>query len=129
VPFPLPAPGSPWACRSWPALRHRFAGLKRDKFLEALSAEGVPCSSGYGMMNKNAYVTGLAQNKHYLRIYGEKAMQQWLERNQCPQNDKLSGEQALWLTQNMLLGPKTDMEQIADAIRKIQKYGRQLAKA
>ncbi|HYH55421.1 MAG TPA: DegT/DnrJ/EryC1/StrS family aminotransferase, partial [Anseongella sp.] len=71
----------------------QFAGLSREKFIEALNAEGVPCSSGYGPMNRQAYVTGLAKNKHYLRIYGEKTMNEWLERNQCPQNDRLSGEQ------------------------------------
>lgn len=106
-----------------------FDGLNRTKFIEALSAEGVPCSAGYGMMNKDTYVTGLARNKHYLRIYGEKTMKQWLERNHCPQNDKLSGEQGVWFTQNMLLGTKTDMEQIAEAIRKIQKHAGELARS
>lgn len=106
-----------------------FDGLNRTKFIEALRAEGVPCSAGYGMMNKDAYVTGLAKNKHYLRIYGEKTMQQWLERNHCPQNDKLSGEQGVWFTQTMLLGTRTDMEQIAEAIRKIQKHAGELARS
>ncbi|MGV3640803.1 MAG: DegT/DnrJ/EryC1/StrS family aminotransferase [Adhaeribacter sp.] len=105
-----------------------FGGMDRKRFLEALTAEGVPCSPGYGRMNRDQYVTGLAQNKHYLRLYGEKTMQDWLERNQCPQNDKLSGEQGVWLTQNMLLGPRSDMDQIAEAIRKIHKHAGQLAK-
>lgn len=105
-----------------------FGGMDRKRFLEALTAEGVPCSPGYGRMNRDQYVTGLAQNKHYLRLYGEKTMQEWLERGQCPQNDKLSGEQGVWLTQNMLLGPRSDMDQIAEAIRKIHKHAGQLAK-
>ncbi|MCF3108741.1 DegT/DnrJ/EryC1/StrS family aminotransferase [Niabella sp. CC-SYL272] len=108
--------------------RKHFAGLSREKFLQALSAEGVPNSAGYGQMNKSGYVTALATNKHYLKIYGEKTMQQWLERNQCPQNDLLTSEQSVWLFQNMLLGTKTDMEQIAEAMRKIQKYAAEIAK-
>ncbi|MEI6679911.1 MAG: DegT/DnrJ/EryC1/StrS family aminotransferase [Mariniphaga sp.] len=108
--------------------KSHFAGLSRDKFLEALSKEGVPCTNGYGMMNKNAYVTGLAKNKHYLNIYGEKTMNQWLERNQCPQNDKLTSEQSVWFFQNMLLGSRTEMEQIVKAILKIQKYAPELNK-
>ena len=107
----------------------QFAGLSREKFLEALTKEGVPCSIGYGMMNKNAYVTSLAKNKHFLKIYGEKTMNQWMERNQCPQNDKLTGEQSVWFFQNMLLGSKTDIEQIAEAIRKIQKHAVEINKA
>ncbi|MCE5346636.1 MAG: DegT/DnrJ/EryC1/StrS family aminotransferase [Bacteroidales bacterium] len=106
----------------------RFAGLDRSKFLDALQKEGIPCSSGYGKMNKSAYVTDLAKNPHYLKIYGEKTMKEWLDRNQCPENDKLT-EQAVWFTQNMLLGTKTDMEQIAEAIKKIQKNASEIGKS
>ncbi len=108
--------------------KNHFAGLSREKFLQALAAEGVPNSSGYGQMNKSGYVTALATNKHYLRIYGEKTMKEWLERNQCPQNDALTSQESVWLFQYMLLGTKSDMEQIAEAIRKIQKYAAEIAK-
>lgn len=108
--------------------KSHFAGLHRDKFLKALQAEGIPCSSGYGTMNRDKYVTGLVDNRHYLKIYGKKFMNEWLERNQCPQNDELAGEQAVWLTQNMLLGTETDMDQIVEAIRKIQSYAGELVR-
>jgi perosamine synthetase len=107
----------------------QFAGLDRAKFMAALSAEGVPCSSGYGVMNKDAYVSGLATNKHFLKIYGEKKMKEWLEQNHSlPQNDKLC-EQAVWFTQTMLLADRSAMDGIAEAIRKIQKHAGELAKA
>ena len=109
--------------------KNHFEGMSREKFLEALNAEGIPCSSGYGMMNKDSYVTGLAKNKHYLKIYGEKAMNAWLERNVCPQNDKLSGEQGVWLFQTMLLGTRKDMDQIVEAIKKLQQNAAALAKS
>lgn len=107
----------------------RFTGLDRGRFISALGAEGVPASGGYGVMNTEAYVSSLAKNPRFLRVYGEKRMQQWLEQNQnCPQNEKLCAE-AVWFTQNMLLGSREDMEQIADAIRKIQGHAGALAKA
>ncbi len=102
--------------------KSQFAGLSRERFIEALNREGVPSSGGYGMMNKSAYVTGLAKNRQYLKLYGEKFMNEWLQRNHCPQNDKLTTEQAVWLFQTMLLGTRKDMDQIAEAIRKIRKY-------
>jgi hypothetical protein len=34
-------------------------------------------------------------------------------------NDRLCNEEAVWITQNMLLGPKSDMDDIATAIEKI----------
>jgi len=110
-------------------LKEHFNGLSREKFVQALNAEGIPCDPGYGQMNRDSYVTGLASNPHYLRIYGEKTMKEWLERNQCPQNDKLTREQSLWFFQTMLLGTRENMEQIAEAIRKIQKYAREIDKA
>lgn len=106
-----------------------FAGMSRGKFMEALSAEGVPCSSGYGAMNKDNYVSALARNKHFLKIYGEKKMSDWLESNRhCPENEKLCA-QAVWFTQNMLLADRSKMDQIAEAIRRIQKHAPELARA
>lgn len=42
-----------------------------------------------------------------------------------PGNDKLCDE-AVWFTQTMLLGPRTDMDVIAGAIRKIQRHAASL---
>ena len=107
----------------------QFAGLDRSKFLAALSAEGVPCSAGYGAMNRDDYVSGLASNKHFLKLYGEKRLKAWLDRNHSlSQNDKLC-EQAVWFTQNMLLAERGKMDQIAEAIRKIQSHAGELARA
>jgi dTDP-4-amino-4,6-dideoxygalactose transaminase len=107
----------------------RFAGLDRAKFIAALGAEGVPASPGYGVMNKDDYVSGLAKNKHFLKLYGEKRLKDWLDRNQSlTQNDKVC-EQAVWFTQNMMLAERSQMDQIADAIRKIQKHAAELTVA
>jgi dTDP-4-amino-4,6-dideoxygalactose transaminase len=106
--------------------KSHFAGMSRARFIQALEAEGISAWSGYGKLNQESYVTALANNKFYLKIYGEKTMKQWMERNQCPQNDKLTGEQSLWFGQTMLLGSTRDMDLIAEAVRKIQKYAKEL---
>jgi len=106
----------------------QFGGLSREKFMEALNAEGVPCAIGYGQMNKDEYVTSLAKNPHYLKVYGEKKMKEWLESSHCPQNDKLTSEQSLWFSQTMLLGSQDDMDQIGKAIRKIKEHASAIAK-
>lgn len=108
--------------------RDAFQGLDRSRFLSALSAEGIGASGGYAPMTRDNYVRDLARNRHYLRIYGESRMKQWLDHLDCPQNDRLC-QQAVWFTQNQLLGPRSDMDQIAEAIRKIQKHGADLARA
>jgi len=37
----------------------------------------------------------------------------------APNNDRLCNEEAVWFTQNMLLGTTADMDDIANAIEKI----------
>jgi dTDP-4-amino-4,6-dideoxygalactose transaminase len=103
----------------------RFGGLTRDGFLKALRAEGIPCSGGYSPLTKEPTITETLAGRAYQRIYGKSEIDRLTERNQCPQNDRLCTE-AVWLTQTMLLGPKGDMDQIAEAIRKIQKHAPQL---
>jgi hypothetical protein len=106
----------------------RFAGLSRAKFLAALARAGVHASAGYTPLNTSAHVLSLAKSRHYLKIYGESAMRQWAERNRCPVNDQLCTEGA-WFQQTVLLNPRSEMERIADAIRKVQRNAAQLAKA
>lgn len=107
--------------------KEMFSGMSRVQFINALNAEGIPCSSGYTSMTREKYITDLAQNKYYLNIYGEKRMKEWVESLSCPQNDRLCDEEALWFGQNMLLGTKTDMEQIAEAIKKIATYSSEIS--
>ena len=104
-----------------------FAGLSRDRFLAALKAEGIPCSGGYSPLNREPLLRNTLMSKGYQRIYGEKRLQAWFNQNQCPVNDHLCTE-AVWFTQTMLLGDRGGMEQIAEAIAKIQRHASQLAK-
>ena len=99
----------------------QFGGLPRAKFLKAMAAEGIPCSGGYTPLNKEPLVRSVTASRGFRRVFSERELQQYHERNSCPVNDKLC-EEAVWLTQTMLLGGKRDMEQIAEAARKVQKH-------
>ena len=98
----------------------RFANLPRARFLKALAAEGVPCSGGYQPLNKEPFLKKTLASRAFRRIYAERELDAYEERNRCPVNDRLC-EEAVWFTQTMLLGPKSDMDQIAEAVRKIQR--------
>jgi perosamine synthetase len=104
-----------------------FAGLKRATFLRAMAAEGIGVSAGYQPLNREPFLEETFATRGYQRLYSEAERKQWKDRNHCPVNDQLC-EQAGWLTQTMLLGPKEDMEQIATAIKKIQAHAPALAK-
>ncbi len=106
----------------------QFEDLPRAVLLRELSRAGVPASGGYSSLNNSSHVRALASNPHYIRIYGQKAMDEWLERCQCPVNDRLC-EEALWFTQTMLLKDRSVMDRIAEVLRDIQKRAGDLKRA
>jgi len=105
--------------------KDRFAGLPRSRFLAAMQAEGVPGMAGYTPLNKEPFIKATLDSRAYQRIYSSKQLAEYEERNQCPENDKLC-EEAVLFTQTMLLGTQRDMEQIAEAVRKIQRLAPEL---
>ena len=104
-----------------------FAGLPRGKFLQALTAEGIPASGGYDPVPWETMIKEAFGNPGGRRVYPEKDIAQWSERCRVPEHEKLCRE-AVWFTQNMLLGTRSDMEQIAEAVRKIHAHAGVLAK-
>jgi len=106
----------------------KFSNMSRSKFIKSLAAEGVSCSAGYSPLNKAAFIQDALTSRPYQRVYGKEAIEKWNDRNACPENDKLCQE-ALWIMQNQFLGPRSDMEQIAEAVRKIQAHSAALAKS
>jgi dTDP-4-amino-4,6-dideoxygalactose transaminase len=101
--------------------KEEFKGLPRKGFLNALKAEGIPCSSGYATLNNMPFLGNAFQTKNFTKMYPKERLDinKYNEQNKCPMNDRLCNEEAVWITQNMLLGPKSDMDDIAMAIEKI----------
>lgn len=90
----------------------RFGGLTRDEFLAALRAEGVPCSPGYSPLYRSpAFKINTATHPFADRIDYTQIRLPEVE---------LACDEAVWLTQPLLLAEREDMEEIAAAIRKIQ---------
>jgi dTDP-4-amino-4,6-dideoxygalactose transaminase len=106
----------------------KFAGLPRAAFLKALSAEGIPASGGYTPLNKFPFIRQALDARGFQRVFSKERIALWEQRNECPANDRLCTE-AVWMTQNVFLGERTDMEQIAEAVRKIHTHAAELAKA
>jgi dTDP-4-amino-4,6-dideoxygalactose transaminase len=107
--------------------KEQFAGASRNQFVKALRAEGVPCSPGYSPLNKEPFLKETLESKAYKMIYGEDRLKAYWKNNHCPENDRLC-EEAVWFGQTTLLARRSDMDQIADAIRKIRDHAGELAK-
>jgi hypothetical protein len=63
-------------------------------------------------------------------MYPKKALDfaKFLERNQCPENNLLC-EEAVWFSQNMLLGSRADMDDIVKAIEKVHNSAGELKRS
>lgn len=90
----------------------KFRDLDREVFLKALNAEGIPCSSGY----KCLYKQPSFNSSEFRRATGSNISYGELN---LEVSEKLCGDEGVWLTQNLLLAEKKDMDQIAGAILKI----------
>jgi dTDP-4-amino-4,6-dideoxygalactose transaminase len=109
--------------------KQEFNGLSRNAFLQALRAEGVPCSGGYTPLNKQEFLKEAFASKNFKRMYHKDMLDydKYMEQNQCPENDLLCTEM-VWFTQNLLLGSKDDMDSIANAISKIHENAESIKK-
>ena len=120
IPYRLADGGTRSAYHLYPFryIKEKFNNVSKDKFLAALRAEGVPCSSGYGPQNREGLIEHMFSTRGYKRLYSEARLNKWREENILPGNDQLCAE-AVTFSQNILLGSRTDMEDIVNAINKI----------
>ena len=95
----------------------KFEGLHRDRFLEALNAEGIPCARGYIPLYRT---NAIANSVRRLRATTT-GVDRPYELPDCPVTERACEEEGVWFTQTMLLGSKADADDIAAAIRKIQR--------
>ncbi len=101
-----------------------FGGLSRDRFVSALSAEGIPSSKGY--------VRGCHQHPLFLdtegrefwpynRLLTDRAVD--YRSMPCPNTDLLCSDQTVWSSGSFMLDAgRKGMEQVVEAIEKIRSH-------
>jgi hypothetical protein len=80
-----------------------------------LAAEGVPSFMGYP---QPLYKQPVFQKKNFM-CYAIPDDVDYSSVN-CPVSEKACYEEAVWILQSAMLGTREDMEQFAEAIKKIQ---------
>jgi dTDP-4-amino-4,6-dideoxygalactose transaminase len=106
----------------------RAWGIPRQRFLDAVTAEGIPISGGYlvplhcqPLFVNRAFGPYSACNDARPDIDYSKL--------DLPNCDRLCEREGIWLTQNLLLGTRGDMEDVVRAIRKVFDHRRALAES
>ena len=86
-----------------------FGGKTRDEFINALRAEGIPCSPGYQrpLTDEGGLRSAMDKHPHLIR------------RMPCPEVEAICAT-SVWFLQNMLLGTREDMDDILTAVSKIK---------
>lgn len=88
-------------------------GISRAQFLKAMNAEGIPISAGYMPL----YTFPCATAADTERVIGGT-----IDTTPLPECQRASYEEGAWLTQNLLLGTRRDMDDIADALIKVWEH-------
>jgi perosamine synthetase len=105
-----------------------FQGLSREKFIRAMRAEGIPCATGYQEQYFDGLLDEAIASRGFKRLFSAGRLKEYRDSFQELKGNRQVCATTVAITQNMLLAPPTDIDHIAEAIRKIQAHSVELAK-
>ena len=106
----------------------RFQGLPRDKFIRAMRAEGIPCSTGYQEQYFDGLLDEAINSRGYKRLFSAQRLKAYRDSFQELKGNREVCATTVAMTQNLLLADGGNIDHIPAAIRKIQAHGAELAK-
>ncbi len=107
----------------------QFNGLSRDQFARAMSAEGVPCGAVYHEQYYDGLLDEAIASRGFKRLWSAARLKAYRDSFQELKGNRQVCETTVAMTQNLLLAERSDMDQIIEAVRKIQAHSAVLAKA
>jgi len=107
----------------------QFNGLSRDKFIQALNAEGIPCGGGYAEQYNDGLLDETIASRGYKRLFSAERLKAYRASFQELKGNRQVCATTVGMTQNMLLADRGDIDHIIEAVRKIQTHSAALAKA
>jgi len=130
TPVRLPENSRPvWHLYSFRYDAEKFNGLSREKFTRAMGAEGVPCGGVYREQYYDGLLDEAIASRGFKRLWGAKRLKAYRDSFQELKGNKQVCETTVSFGQNMLLADRSAMDDILEAIRKIQAHSAALAKA
>jgi dTDP-4-amino-4,6-dideoxygalactose transaminase len=99
-----------------------FGGLPRDRFIQAVRAEGIPCHGGYTpLTDETAIRTEVAR---LCRLLGRRDDPLAVA---VPVTHRACAE-AIWLSQSLMLSEMGDVADVVAAVTKVQRHAARLAR-
>jgi len=130
TPVRLPANSRPvWHLYSFRYDASRFNGLSRDQFARAMGAEGVPCGGVYREQYYEGLLDEAIASRGFKRLWSPERLKAYRDSFPELKGNKQVCETTVSFVQSMLLADRRAMDDILEAIRKIQAHSAALAKA
>ena len=89
-----------------------FNNISREKFFDAMRAEGVYTYAGYNPLYREDVFKGQGDDFPWLKNVNYSNIS-------CPVTEQIADYQSVWLTQNHLLGDESDIQDIINAFEKV----------
>ncbi len=103
-----------------------FEGLHRDRFIEALSAEGIPCSRGYNPLYREGVFAETAQTDRFPFCEPYYDGDCDYSAVSCPACELVCDEGSFWMPQSIGLADESAIDDVTDAMLKIRDNLREL---
>jgi dTDP-4-amino-4,6-dideoxygalactose transaminase len=103
-----------------------FKNVSRDKVVAALRAEGIIADGGYNPLNKEPFLERCLNSRGYRAVFSAERLEKYRREIHLPRNDELCAS-AFLLEQNMLMGEKSDVDDVLEAFNKVQMNASALA--
>jgi dTDP-4-amino-4,6-dideoxygalactose transaminase len=107
----------------------QFGGVSRDKLVAALKAEGIPAMPSYPHpVYRNPAFQTLGQPATVDETYWKPELPPSVDftKVHCPVAERLCSHEALWFPHTMLLGERSDMQDVVDAMHKVHELQREI---
>lgn len=102
----------------------KMAGISTENFIAALNAEGIPTQASYPPLHE----LDCFRNGEYRKcLSGSQATERHAFLEQSFPHSQRAAWETVWIPQFALLGDEEDMNEIAEAIRKIQQNAGEIA--
>ena len=94
-----------------------------------MAAEGIPCGGVYHEQYYDGLLDEAIASRGFKRLWSAERLKAYRNSFQELKGNKKVCETTVAMTQNMLLGDRSDMDQILEAIQRIHAHSAEVAKA
>lgn len=107
----------------------QFNGLTRNKFIQALNAEGIPAVGVYTEQYNDGLLDEAIASRGFKRLFSAERLKAYRDSFQELKGNRQVCATTVAITQNLLLADRANIDHIIEAIRRVHAHSAELVKA